>query len=201
MDYGIRVENLLLQHGVYDGSSTGSRHEERFSNETGSIGMVYWEQGEHSERTVSEDDLSKRLEHFYDTFEGPPDWSFLPEGYGDPVGYFTDTDGDWADLRYARMLFKTYGPSGPAWVALRELEELERAFSTLERRYLRLWELTLATRTDREDGTEHGDWEEAERMATRIATGEYPDQGVFDSIRAQLVTLGEDAGPPSEPGP
>jgi hypothetical protein len=133
---------------------------------------------------VTEDDLNERLEHFYDTFESPPDWSDLPEGHADPVGYFTDADGDWDDVRYARVL-----------------EVLERAFGTLERRYLRLWELALAARTDREDGTEHGDWEEAERTATRIAAGSYPDQGVFDSIRAQLVTLGEDVGQPSEPDP
>jgi hypothetical protein len=150
---------------------------------------------------VTEDDLNERLEHFYDTFEGPPDWSNLPEGHADPFGYFTDADGDWDDVRYARVLLESYGPSGPAWVALRELEVLERAFGTLERQYLRLWELALAARTDRGDGTEHGDWEEAERMATRIAAGSYPDQGVFDSIRAQLVTLGEDAGQPSESDP
>lgn len=148
-----------------------------------------------------EDDLSERLKHFHDTFDGPPDWSDLPEGYADPVAYFTDADGDWDDLRYARVLLKTYGQSGPAWVALRELEELERALGILERRYLRLWELALAARTDREDGNEHGDWEEAERIAARIAAGRYSDQRVFHSIRAQLVTLGEDAGRPCEPDP
>jgi hypothetical protein len=138
---------------------------------------------------VTEDDLADRIERIAAAYGGPPDESELPEGYDDPILYLTDEDGDWSDLRYARLLLEARGPSGPAWVALRELEELERKLDSLETRFLRVWRFA------------HGEWQsedeyediqrEAEPVADQIAAGGYLDRRLIESLRAQLVILGE----------
>jgi len=157
------------------------------------------------------DDVTDRLRVLDGRIEGPPRGADLPEGYTDTVAYLTDEEGDWDDLRYARLLLETHGPPGPAWAALRELEEVERALAALETEYLRLRELA---RSEREDGSgpgarearregidreEGGDWREAERIANRIAADRHLDRRLFDSIRAQLVALSDpDRTPPEQ---
>lgn len=138
---------------------------------------------------MTEDELADRIERIAAAYDRPPDESDLPGGHDDPIVYLTDEDGDWDDLRYAWLLLEARGPPGPAWVALRELEELEHTLDTLEARFLRLWRLA-------HDGWQAGDeheniLREAEPVADRIAAEGYLDRRLFDSIRAQLVILGE----------
>lgn len=124
------------------------------------------------------------MERVEAAFDGPLTESDLPEGHADSVAYFTDDEGEWEDLRYARSLLRVHGPVGPAWVALRELDVLERKIEALNEEYLRLWGLA---RSNSENGP-GGLWE-AERLAAQVESGAYPDNRLFDSIRAQIVTL------------
>ncbi|WP_152041119.1 hypothetical protein [Salinigranum salinum] len=138
---------------------------------------------------MTEDELADRIERIAAAYERPPDESDLPEGYDDPIVYLTDEDGNWSDLRYARLLLEARGPSGPAWVALRELEELERELDSLETRFLRFWR--FADREWQTDDEYESLQREAESVADQIAAEGYLDRRLIDSIRAQLVILGE----------
>ena len=117
----------------------------------------------------------------------PLDETDLPNGNSDAFTYFTDEEGEWNHEEYGRVLLERRGTAGPAWVGLRELDELQENLTALEERYLRLWELIDEDQFSRVGA----DRREFELLANQIANGEYVDRGIIDSIRAQLLVLGE----------
>lgn len=130
-------------------------------------------------------DLANRIERIHEAVGSPLNETDLPDDDSDPFTYFTDENGAWNHEEYARLLLEQRGTAGPAWVGLRELDEIQEHLMELEERYLRLWELV--------DGSllESTDRQELAALADRIENETYVDRQIFDSIRAQLVTLGE----------
>lgn len=133
------------------------------------------------------DRWAERIERIRVASGDPLDGTDLPNGNSDPFTYFTDEEGGWNHEEYGRILLEKRGTAGPAWVGLRELEELQEDLTALEERYIVLWELIDEDRFARAGA----DRREFERLANQIGTGEYVDRGIIDSVRAQLLVLGE----------
>lgn len=133
------------------------------------------------------DRSAERVERIRVTSGETLDETDLPNGTSDPFTYFTDEEGEWNHEEYARVLLKRRGTAGPAWVGLRELDELQENLTALEEGYLRLWEMVEEDRVSRVSA----DRREFELLANQIANEGCVDQGIIDSIRAQLLILGE----------
>lgn len=129
--------------------------------------------------------LATRIERIHEAVGNPLNETDLPDDCSDPFAYFTDENGTWDHEEYARLLLETRGTAGPAWVGLRELDELQERLAELEDCYLRLWELVDTVHFDRADRRELA------ALADRIENDAYVDRQIFDSIQAQLITLGE----------
>jgi hypothetical protein len=132
---------------------------------------------------VTRNDLTDRRERLDTAFAGPLDESDLPEGQTDLISRLTDEEGNWDELKYARLLLEARGPPGPAWAALQELDEIERTLETLETQFLQLRKHI--------DNQNAADVQVADRIATQLRADEYLDRSLFDSIRAQLLVLAE----------
>lgn len=142
------------------------------------------------------DDLEARIERLRGAAGDPLNHTDLPNETLDPFAYFTDGVGRWNHADYASVLLERRGTAGPAWVGLRELDELQEKILALKERYLRLWEVIDAEQFSQREV----DLDEFERLADQLANDRWVESGIIESIRAVLITLGEIDGPGSNAG-
>lgn len=148
---------------------------------------------------VSETDPSERVKRRAEqlrTREGGTgvDEDDLPDDAHDGVSYYSADEGQgWKHLEQMEDLLESKGREAVAGHALDELDEFEGAIESFEQSFLKLYQ---AVEEGRE--LEAYEWSSIQGHASEIENGDdlaVEDSSVkyTDSLRAALVTLGEEA--------